>query len=165
MENQGQTSLEWVSLPARNNPKGLFLAAGTILLAGLAVGLLARTWGADPEASLWWGVFSVALLFISLRGFFLPTRYRLDSEGVTVKEPLFTRNKPWSDLKSLHVDRHGVLVSPFSFSTRLENFRGLYLRFAGNRDDVLAFCERHVRQVSDLAGSEDQKKSQATSGP
>lgn len=114
-----------------------------------SVGSLSLSWGADILAGALWGLFAGALLTLSLRSFFFPTRIRLDDEGITVKEPLFTRTRSWSSCKSLHLDRFGVLVSPFSFPTRLENYRGVYLRFSDNREQVLAFCRRHMNLPDD----------------
>ena len=136
--------LTWISLPVKNNPKGVALAVGSILLAIITVWLLTASWGAGVWASGGWGMFAGLILFFSLRSFFFPTTIRLDKHGITVKEPLFTRIRPWSKCKSLHQDRFGVLVSPFAFSTRLENYRGVYLRFVDNKDEVLEFLKRRM---------------------
>lgn len=116
-----------------------------ILAAGAAVGYLTLDWGSQPGQAFGFGCLASAFLFFSLRNFFLPTRIRLDESGITVKEFLYTRRKSWSECKSLHLDKNGVLVSPFTFVTRLENFRGVYLRFDGNKDEVLAFLKAHMK--------------------
>jgi hypothetical protein len=133
-----------VSWPVKERPKHLALAVGVILLAMLSVGLLTATWGATEQQAGGWALFAGALLALSLRGFFFPTRIRLDDSGIMVREPLYKRNRTWDQCKSLHCDAHGVLVSPFTFSTRMENYRGIYLRFAGNKETVMAYLEQRV---------------------
>lgn len=136
--------LEWVSLPAKNNRKGIALVTVSVLMAMVSVGLLTSSWGSSLPSAIGWAVFSGILLTFSLRNFFLPIRYRLDNEGISVKEFLYNRQRNWDQCKSFYPDRFGVLVSPFAFRTRLENFRGVYLRFSGNKKEVLAFCQRHI---------------------
>jgi len=58
---------------------------------------------------------------------------------------LITRfERPWNTYRSHWPDRNGVLLSPFPRRSRLENFRGLFVRFENNREDVVAFVRRYV---------------------
>jgi hypothetical protein len=45
-----------------------------------------------------------------------------------------------------------VLLSPFAEPSRLENFRGLYVMFEGNRDAVTKFVQEHIRPVGQASG-------------
>lgn len=137
--------MKWITRPAANNPKGVILAYGSILLSMVCVGLLTGLWGAKEGEALTWAVIAGALLFISLRNFFMTTTVILDENGITLKEIFYTRKRPWAKCKSLHTDSHGVLVSPFSYTTRLENYRGIYLRFEGNKEQVMAFLEQKIK--------------------
>ena len=57
--------------------------------------------------------------------------------------------KLWSDFRSFYADRNGVLLSPFARPSRLENFRGVYVRFGrSNRDEIRDFIRRKVRADS-----------------
>ena len=57
--------------------------------------------------------------------------------------------KPWSDFRSFYADRNGVLLSPFARPSRLENFRGVYVRFGDSkRHEILDFIQRKVRPDS-----------------
>jgi hypothetical protein len=91
-------------------------------------------------------VIAVLLVWGQVAGFFLPTRYTLTDDAVTVKGLLSRREKPWSDFRSYYVDREGVLLSPFAERSRLERFRGLSLQFHGNREAVVAFVERAMAE-------------------
>lgn len=102
---------------------------------------------------VWWGVWewteskfltflSVIIMFVSLSSFFFPVTFSLDKKFITVKLPFTTKKRRWEEFKSFWVDRHGVLFSPFAQRSRLESFRGLYVRFSANRDEVIEFVRR-----------------------
>ena len=98
------------------------------------------------------GYFTVVAVFLvwgQVAGFFLPTWYELTDESVRVRGLVTKREKPWSDFRTHHVDRDGVLLSPFLGPSRLAKFRGLSLQFHGNRDEVLAFVERAMGERGD----------------
>jgi hypothetical protein len=84
----------------------------------------------------------------SLAKFYFPTRYRLDDTGIMVKTMTQTLKKEWTLYRSCYPDKNGILLSPFAEPSRLENFRGLYLMFDNNRDDVTAFCRSHIGKQS-----------------
>jgi len=130
--------LEWSAWPAREKP---LLSLGlTVLLIAIwvAVGYIYR------EAV--WVLLAVILLLGAVAPFFVITRYRLDEEGVSMKRYVTTMKKRWEELRSYYPDKNGVLVSPFAKPSRLENFRGVYLRFGGNREKVLAVLEQNIGQ-------------------
>jgi hypothetical protein len=80
---------------------------------------------------------AVLILFGSLTGFYFPTRYYFYDDHLIVKTTMQTLRKEWTQYRSFYPDKNGVLLSPFTRPTRLENFRGLYIKFAGNRDQVM----------------------------
>jgi hypothetical protein len=84
-------------------------------------------------------ILSVVIMLGSLSSFFLPTYYELDEKKIKVKFFFNTKEKEWSMFRSFYVDKNGVLLSPFEKPSRLENFRGLYLRFSRNKDEVVDF--------------------------
>ena len=52
---------------------------------------------------------------------------------------------PWSRFRSVHRDRHGLLLSPFGGSHPLENFRGTFLPLpARERDLALVFIREKL---------------------
>lgn len=127
--------MTWTSLPFRIGGKKNIIAIA-VPVAVWAVILI--FWG------LWWFVISLVLIGGSILPYFLPTTYVLSEKEITVRS-LFTRkNKKWTDYKRFSVDNHGVFLSPFSKPSRLENFRGIYLRFHQNRDEVVTFVERKL---------------------
>ncbi len=130
--------LEWTALPVRDDhPRSLILVA---LLVVIPLGLG------------WWlggtlfGAIAFVLLVASVGGYFVPTRYVLDGRGVRVESFGRSKFRPWDEFRNLYVHRDGVFLSPFERPSRLDPFRGLFLRFRGNAEEVRRFCERHVRR-------------------
>ena len=88
---------------------------------------------------------SAIILFFSLTPFFLPTTYFLQDDCINVKSIFRNVSRDWSSFKSFYPDKKGVLISPFSTPSRLENFRGLYVRFDDNRSEVLNFIREKIK--------------------
>ena len=80
----------------------------------------------------------------SLYRYFVPFRYELYEHELVVSAPFYRLTKPWSDFRSFYVDNNGVLLSPFAKPSRLENFRGVYVRFGANRSEVLDFMKNKI---------------------
>ena len=80
----------------------------------------------------------------SLYRYFVPFRYELYEHELVVSAPFYRLTKPWSDFRSFYVDNNGVLLSPFAKPSRLENFRGVYVRFGANRSEVLDFIKYKI---------------------
>ncbi|MFP4058232.1 MAG: hypothetical protein ACLF0G_15300 [Candidatus Brocadiia bacterium] len=85
-----------------------------------------------------------ALLSLSLCRYFLPTRYHLDDQGAAVGFLGQWRRVPWGAVRRVSVHREGVHLSPFARPSRLDSFRGTYLRFAGNGQEVVRFVRSRV---------------------
>ncbi|MCJ7458582.1 MAG: hypothetical protein MUP17_06300, partial [candidate division Zixibacteria bacterium] len=56
-----------------------------------------------------------------------------------------TRKMEWGKYRSFYMDKNGVLLSPFEKPSRLENFRGIYLRFNQNKDEVVNFIKQRIK--------------------
>jgi len=108
-------------------------------MAGLAAALAME--------NLWWGLIGIVMLLLSMWTWFTPCRFRMDGEGVSKKSVFATERKPWSQVRSVAVDRYGVLLSPFPRPTRLAKFRGMSVQFAGNGKEVLDFIRAHAAGI------------------
>lgn len=124
--------IEWISFPAVENLKKTTIA--TIFIIGLST-LLYFLYGPI------YGFLSILFLGFSLLPYYTPTTYRLNEDGIEVKKVFYTIKKSWSNFRSFYPDKNGVLLSPFPIPTRLENFRGIYIRFRGNGEGVLSVVE------------------------
>ena len=91
-----------------------------------------------------YGLVSLAVLVASLWRYWLPTRYRLDGQGVWVAHLGWERLHPWGQFRRAEVHRDGIFLSPFPRASRLDAFRGFFLRFGGCRGEVVSFVREHV---------------------
>jgi hypothetical protein len=80
----------------------------------------------------------------SLYRYFVPFRYELYEHELVVSAPFYRVTKSWSDFRSFYTDNNGVLLSPFAKPSRLENFRGVYVRFGANRSEALDFIKNKI---------------------
>lgn len=126
----------WVSHPIRQAHAKTALLVGVMVVTALAL--------YDITSNAAWSVLSVFVLAIGVHDFLLPTEYHLNETGVESQVWFFRRHKPWSGLRSFYTDKNGVLLSPFPGRSRLEGFRGIYLRFDGNRERVMRFVRQQM---------------------
>jgi len=125
-----RAELSWRVLPCARDWR---LTTATVVLLFLILCVVYLAFG-----HVGWLALSALLLIGSLSSFFLPTTYTLSNNSVTVKRPFGTTRRDWMALRSHRVDARGVLLSPFSHPSRLEGFRGIYLQFQDNREQVMA---------------------------
>lgn len=138
-EKEPSQVLEWVCHPAKKNPKVTILVS--IFIAVLIVIVYFITY------SPWLCILAFLILFGSLASFYFPTYYRLTDKEIIIKTKAQTTVKKWSQYRSYYPDKNGVLLSPFVRPTRLENFRGLYIKFWHNRDEVVAFVKEQIEKT------------------
>ena len=82
-------------------------------------------------------VMAAAIFLVALTTFFFPTKYFVDEKKVTIKYLFTVKERNLSAFRSVFPGRRGVLLSPFLGPTRLENFRGFYLRYGrDNKEEV-----------------------------
>lgn len=116
---------------------------------GKAIGALAIMAGGSflialGTATVVLGLAALVLLLLATREFFLPIRYRLTEEGAYAEGFMSSYFISWGKVKRCDLSGEGLKLSPFGRSSRLESFRGVYLRFADN-------CEEVVEMVKVLA--------------
>jgi hypothetical protein len=127
-------SLSWTSWPMLRSPVRAVLAVAFVAVMAWFIQNLFKT--------TYFTIVAVLLVWGQIAGFFLPTRFALSEDGVSVRGLVGRRSKPWSEFRSWYIDREGLLLSPFTERSRLERFRGVSLQFHGNKDAVVAFVER-----------------------
>lgn len=85
------------------------------------------------------GVFGSLAVLLSTSEMFIPIRYRLDEKGASAKVGASRTEIEWAQIKRVDDLGQAVKLSPLAErNSRLEPFRGVTLRFTGNRDAVLA---------------------------
>ncbi len=122
--------LEWRVHLAREKPGRIPVLAGIFLLtAALAYALFQNLLIAGA---------AVMILATSTAEFLFPIRYRLDADAAELRNGISLRRIEWSQVRAVHALSDGAKLSPLGHPSRLEAYRGLFLRFAGNREEVLA---------------------------
>ena len=132
-----EETLTWTSHPLRRNKRNTLLVILFVILAPVIVFFSTN--------SLFFLLLSLVILLGSLSSFFLPTTYEFSQERIKVKFFINTREMEWGKYRSFYVDKNGVLLSPFVKPSRLENFRGIYIRFEQNKDEVVNFIQQRIK--------------------
>jgi hypothetical protein len=99
--------------------------------------------------SLFLTLLAAVIMLVALWPVFAPTKYVLDAKGITFTRPFRRDFRPWDKFRRYDVGRLNVLLSPFSSPSRLDSFRGLVLRVAGNREEVVAFVAKRLEAVTE----------------
>jgi len=91
-----------------------------------------------------WSFISFVLLISLTAMIYLPVRYKLDARGITTYLAGVPTHRPWSHYRNFYVHDTGVHVTTMPEPSALDAFRGHYLQFAENRDEVVAFLEKYM---------------------
>ncbi|MBN2537955.1 hypothetical protein JXB37_06760 [candidate division WOR-3 bacterium] len=133
---EGQTTaLEWRVHRARETP-GRTVVALVLVAAFLVFSF--RFFG--PLL----GLVALAVLAAALHSYFLPISYRFDTEGIHVDKRAFRYSYEWGQFRRWFRTTGGVVVSPFSRRTFLDNFRGVHLLLPREPGPVLEYLERKM---------------------
>jgi hypothetical protein len=128
--------------------------AGAVALFVLALSLAVQL----HFGGVWWGGLAFVLLALAVLPYYAATTYELGEREIVVRGPLATYRRSWSEVRSYFPDAEGVLLSPLDKPSRLALTRGLYVRFGGNRDEVLqrvaALVERRAEDDGAASGAD-----------
>ena len=135
--NAFPAELHWAAHPLLDEPP-----AKSALLIAIILGV--SVVASVSFGGIGYGLLSMALLAVALSRYFVPTRYALDGAGAQVSHLGARRQISWAQVRSIGMDAQGVFLSPFSRPHRLAPFRGCFLRFGNNRDEIIRFVRTHV---------------------
>lgn len=130
-------ALEWSVFPVAEYPWRTAVALFFVAASGVIVGFAAGHWA--------FGVLAAVVLTASLYNHFLPSRYRLDESGAEATFFFVKRRKDWGYFRSYYYDRVGLMLSTFTYASRLDSFRGMNVRFPKEgQEQVIAFVEKRL---------------------
>ena len=129
--------MQWSLHLARRQPRKAAAALALIAAASITAGY--------GFGSLILGLLAALLLIASISDFLFPLTFVLTDDGVAVRGLLHRRRMAWSQVRRVARDELGVKLSPLARRSRLDAYRGIYLWFEGNDDDVMSFIAHHVR--------------------
>jgi hypothetical protein len=122
-------------------------AAAAALMIGLAGAAAQLAW-----PGLWLGPAAALLLFLATSEFFLPIHYRITPTAVSLRNGLSLRHMPWSQVRRCAADAHGIALSPLARPSRLDAFRGLYLRLPEQPELAQQVLGEVARRSGDARG-------------
>jgi hypothetical protein len=129
---------EWTSHPLRQKP-------GKALLFWVMMGLvLGAVYAAFHQVG--WVILAALLLLGSLSDFLFPTRYRVTTSGIEIRRKFGKTMRRWSDFRRADFERFGVFLSPFAKPHRLENYRGVFLPYPMNREQLEAIVREKLQR-------------------
>lgn len=120
--------------PAKQRPR-----TAAALAFGLGILLQALWQWLDPVSAL---TIWCALLF-TLRDFFAPSSYELNSQGLVVDGLLKVKKVyPWKRFRSYLKDRNGLFLSPYRKKKASEGYRGVFVALnPEQRDAFEQYCQ------------------------
>lgn len=139
-------TLEWVApVPER-------LVAKRWVVIAIAAGVVLLGWAAFGQ--LWLGLFGGLAIIGSTHEVLFDARYRLDAQGARARVGLSVNEIAWGNVRRVVSGEDGVKLSPLAEEgSRLAPFRGVYVRFADNRDAVMAHIELAVGEDAGVLGA------------
>ncbi len=91
---------------------------------------------------------SMFVMILSLRGYLFKSEYKLEAESLNVRMMIFEYKKKYSDFKRVYIGRKALLMSPFTYKTKLNKYRGIYIPFPEDlRESIINFISRKFEDV------------------
>ncbi len=138
MDSAAAEPLQWRHNPWREKPRKTY----ALLTVNLAV--MAIVYCTFPEKA--WVVLAAVLLFGATLSMLVPIAYRFDDQGVAVFF-LGTRSfRPSPHYRNYYVHSNGVFLTSMEHPNALDPFRGHFLFYRGNREQVLAYVKGRIKR-------------------
>jgi hypothetical protein len=104
-----------------------------------------------------WVILAAVILFASLNAYFLPTTYTLNDTAIIIDKKLFKNKLEWSRFRKYYITTTGIVLSPFTKRSFLDNFRGVHLLMPKeNTEEILNFIKKKL----DPADNSDRAKTE-----
>jgi hypothetical protein len=125
--------MKWDVKLWERSPRKLYM----ILAACLAAGCIG--WIAFQQVIFI--IIGFAAIAIATAEFWVPQKYKIDEDGASSRNGFAVTSISWADVKRVTQDGDGVRLSPLEKDGALAPFRGVYLRFCANRQEVIQAIE------------------------
>jgi hypothetical protein len=117
-----ESRLQWQVHLARRHPERLPALAMILVIGAICVWLL---FGQVLPVLV-----ALCLLLGAAVEYLLPIQYTIDREGVAARSAVSHLALSWRDVRRCRSDMAGMLVTPLPVASRLDRFRGVFLRYA-----------------------------------
>ncbi|MBW3622442.1 MAG: hypothetical protein KY468_03425 [Armatimonadetes bacterium] len=135
---EGPEGKEWTVCMAVQQPRRT-LVAGLLCVAAMVVAFLAFH-------SFVFSALVGASLFGSLLDFFLPVRYRLTPKGAEARHLWPFAFIEWKQVKRRLMSKEGLRLSPLGRKSRLDAYRGVFLRFGDEDPETVLDAVRRLHE-------------------
>jgi len=85
---------------------------------------------------------ALVVFFLTLNTYFLPVTYTFTEKGIEIDKRVFTADYQWSQFRRWFRTTGGIVISPFSRRTYLDNFRGVHLLLPKDPAPIIAYLEK-----------------------
>jgi hypothetical protein len=144
--------LAWRVWPARDRP-GKAAFAGAVIIAFAA---LITSWclldGVSLALSIVAGAGSLAVVFLTLNRFFLPSLFEIDEQGLTAQHPIRRRRIEWKDVRRFLHDEHGGYLARRAVSSRFDSWQGVHLLFDEHPERAIAAIRERIASAREAEG-------------
>jgi hypothetical protein len=123
--------LQWTVRLYRRNPEKLVVIWAVAIVAAVAGFFYFK-------GNLLGALVGFLMIALSTTDFWLPLHFRLDGTGAHLRCGISVTSIEWEAVKRTYEVDNGIKLTPLATPSRLEPFRGVRLRFDGNREEVLA---------------------------
>lgn len=86
---------------------------------------------------------SITALLVVMRRVWLPIRFRVDAQGIIRQVSGRSRRIPWSAIARYEICSRGVVLLPHGADYRLAAGQGLFVPWAGRKDEILALLAQY----------------------
>jgi len=97
------------------------------------------------------------ILFVSLHSYYFPTHYELTDTEIIVTKFFGTQRRMLNEFRMVYEGKNGILLSPFSRKTFLNQFRGVYVLVPRERTKIVEYAKQHVANRQNGAVETDKK--------
>ena len=129
--------LKWTSYPLFDFPiKSIILNVFLLIFSYFYWKITVIVW----EMPLFFYLGITALLG-SLITYYIPTRYEFYADKIVIYYAFIKIEKKYTDFVSFYQDKNGIMLSTFTFPSRLDPFRGQSVRFSKRRTEKEALID------------------------
>jgi len=128
--------LEWTHHPWKAAP------LKTVVLLAVNLGVTTIVYFSFPEKVF--ALLAFVVMFGSTMSIYLPVRYRFTRKGVTVFFLGVPSFRPWQHYRQAYVHGNGVFLTSMPRPSRLDPFRGHFLKYADNGEEVVEYVRRFI---------------------
>ena len=138
MQEDSSDEFTWRAHPARERLAITMAALMLVLAFSIAIFI--------SSDSYVWAVVSLLVLLLALNRFFFPSKFHINSQGITARYLLKTQKLAWKEIRRFILDSHGGYLSTRAIPSRLDPYRGMHILFGPHREAVIKRIRARLAQ-------------------